>query len=235
MKSPLCFADNVDVMKTTLTGSGTYHGLAMIFSHISSKPFPTDPIQRRKVSKEEILSHSVKIKSMTKSFTKFSKVCLKIIDISEFRTILVDLLRTSFTFLNPGSLTPQISGVMNIVTKCNLYPGKHSIEYLPIIDLPSTNKNSIFTALDFLIDHHRAAKLPGKPVIGFDQPLWKLAMKVKLEMGLDVVLMLGNFRTQISYLGSICNVMANSGLSAALATYEKYNEWKELLSGYKSP
>ena len=161
MKSPLCSADNVDVMKTTLTGSGTYHGLAMIFSHISSKPFPTDPIQRRKVSKEEILSHYVKIKSMTKSFTKFSKVCLKSIDISEFRKILVDLLRTSFTFLNPGSLTPQISGVMNIVTKSNSYPGKHFIEYLPIIDLPSTNKNSIFMALDFLIDHHRAAKLPG--------------------------------------------------------------------------
>ena len=62
MKSPLYFADNVDVMKTTLTGSGTYHGLAMICLHISSKPFPTDPIQRgdskplcqNKINDEEI-------------------------------------------------------------------------------------------------------------------------------------------------------------------------------------
>lgn len=232
MKCPLYSADNVDIMKTTLTGSGTYHGMGMIFSHISSRPFPTDTIRRRKVSSEEILSHSVKLKSMPNSFTEFSKLRLESFDLSQkYLPLPVDLLRTGFTFLNPRSLTPQISGVMNIVTKSNHCPGKHFIEYLPIIDLPSTNKNCMFTALDFIIDHHRAAKLPGKPVIGFDQPLWKLGMEVKLKMALEVVLLLGNFHLQMSFLGSIGYVMANSGLSEALATVYGDEPLKKIMNG----
>ena len=120
MKSPLCSADNVDVMKTMLTGSGTYHGLAMIFSHISSKPFPTDPIQRRKVSN----------KINDEEFYEVQQSLFK-----EYWHIWVSKntgwpLENKFhVFKSWISDSTDISTVMNIVTKSNSYPGKHFIIY----------------------------------------------------------------------------------------------------------
>ena len=99
----------------------------------------------------------------------------------------IDYLRMSHALLNPQSLQPQTAGVMNIITKSNDIPGRHSIEFLPIIDLASTKINCMVTTLDFIIGHHQQLKLPGKPIIGFNQPLLQLAMIVKQQMGLDMV------------------------------------------------
>ena len=61
--SPLYSGDNVDVNKITLVGTGTFHGMAIIFSHISKSPLLSQSISRRKVSKDEILKKSISIKT----------------------------------------------------------------------------------------------------------------------------------------------------------------------------
>ena len=119
----------------------------------------------------------------------------------------------SYTLLNPQSLQPHTDGVMNIITKSN----NIRLAFLPIIDLASTNINCVVTTLDFIISHHQQLKLPGKPIIGFNQPLWQLAMIVKQQMGLDVVVFWGT-STQCSFLGSMGYVMKTRGLSEALST-----------------
>ena len=89
----------------------------------------------------------------------------------------------------------------------------------------------MYTTLDFIISQHKDLQLPGTPIVGFDQPLWKLGMVVKRNMGLSINLMLGNFHTQGSFLGSMGYVMKNSRLAQAFATVYGEEPVKKFLSG----
>ena len=56
------------------------------------------------------------------------------------------------------------------------------------------------------------------PVVAFDQPLWLKAMEIVSTETVDqslanVIILLGNFHTQMSFLGSIGHIMQSSGLS----------------------
>ena len=61
-------------------------------------------------------------------------------------------------------------------------------------------------------------KLSGKPICTFVLPLWRKAIIVKALMNMDIVILLGNFHLQMSFLGSTGYVMKNSGLQQAFAT-----------------
>ena len=88
---------------------------------------------------------------------------------------------------------------------------KESIDFLPIIDLDPNNETCIYFTLQFVI--REAARL-GIPTscITFDQPLWqKAAGIIKIE-NLNVVCRFTLFHTLMSFMGSIGNMMAGSGL-----------------------
>ena len=71
--APLWSADNVDVQKATLTGSGTFHGTGIILSLISKGSFSANVIRRRKVTKDEILERMVVIKTYPRDKEKTIK------------------------------------------------------------------------------------------------------------------------------------------------------------------
>ena len=55
-------------------------------------------------------------------------------------------------------------------------------------------------------------------MVAFDQPLWLKAMEIVSTEAVDqslanAIILLGNFHTQMSVLGSIGHIMENSGLS----------------------
>ena len=69
------------------------------------------------------------------------------------------------------------------------------------------------------------------PCINFDQPLWQKATgMIKIE-NLIVVCRLGGFHTLMSFMGSIENMMAGSGLKELLEEIYAENTVPPLLSG----
>ena len=126
---------------------------------------------------------------------------------------------------------PQLSGAMRVMTKHDEVPGKHKIEFLGIIDLPSTDMSCVYTTLLFVEAQHKKMKLPGLAVCTFDQPLWQKAMIVKAHMNIHMVIMLGNFHVQMSFLGSIGYVMTNSGLEKAHISIYGEKSVKKIING----
>ena len=82
--------------------------------------------------------------------------------------------------------------------------------------MPSPNKECMLTTLNYIENHHSRMNLPGKPIIGSNQPLFELAMDTREIMKMDVGAVLGNFHTQMSFLGSIGYVLTRSGFGEAL-------------------
>ena len=67
-----------------------------------------------------------------------------------------------------------------------------------------------------------------KPIITFDQPLLFKAMNIK---NLDITVLLGNFHTQLNFLGAIGYVMKNSGIKEVFSTSYAENSVEKMLVG----
>ncbi|GFO48676.1 hypothetical protein PoB_007518100 [Plakobranchus ocellatus] len=99
------------------------------------------------------------------------------------------------------------------------YPGQSTITFLPIIDMQPTNMSCVYSTLHFV--SNLTAKYKVKPVLTFDQPLWWKAQLIVDSEPSDthlrsLILQLGGFHTQMSYLGTIGQLMTGSGLRELL-------------------
>ena len=82
----------------------------------------------------------------------------------------------------------------------------------------------------------QAGKYNVTPVLTFDQPLYWKALTIILSQPTDnalkdVVLRLGGFHMEMSFLGSIGNLMAGSGLQEVLQVVYASNTVNHMLSG----
>ena len=121
------------------------------------------------------------------------------------------LWKTSLLF---GSPRPAWSGMMQFVHHGD-HPGKASVMFLPIIDMNSSDTTCIYSTLACVTEHARRHDVA--PIITFDQPLWWKALMIIRSEPLDsdlrrIVLRLGGFHMEMSFLGCIGHVMASSGL-----------------------
>ena len=69
------------------------------------------------------------------------------------------------------------------------------------------------------------------PAITFDQPLWLKAINIVNHYKLNIVCRLGAFHIQMSFMGSIGNLMAGSGLSDVMECVYGPNTVKHITSG----
>ncbi len=74
------------------------------------------------------------------------------------------------------------------------------------------------------------------PIVTFDQPLWWKALMIIVSEPdrsgqRNIVLRLGGFHTEMSFLGSIGHLMAGSGLQAVLELFYASNTVVHMLSG----
>jgi len=88
-----------------------------------------------------------------------------------------------------------------------------------MINMSSSNPICIFTTLEFASEHARRHSVT--PIVTLDQPLqWKTLMIIMPEpLGSDlskIVLCLGGFHTEMSFLGCIGSLMAGPGLKVIL-------------------
>ena len=125
---------------------------------------------------------------------------------------------------------------MRIAHDKQTHPGKADISFLPMIDKQPTDNDMscIFTTLEFISNECRRQMIT--PVVTFDQPLWMKAMKIIESEGDDsplskIVLLLGNCHAQMSFLGTIGYLMANSGLNEAFETCYAENSVVHMLRG----
>jgi len=78
-----------------------------------------------------------------------------------------------------------------------------AISFLPMIDLNPSDINCVYSTLSFVQDI--ANRYSVTPVLTFDQPLFaKATLITQSEKSMSsIVLRLGDFHTQMSFLGSI--------------------------------
>ena len=112
------------------------------------------------------------------------------------------------------------------------HPGKASIMLLPMIDMNSSDITCIYSTLKFISDHAHQHSVT--PIITFDQPR-KAQMIINSEpVGSDlkrIVLRLGGFHTEMSFLGCIGHIMVSSGLQELLELFYAPNAVLHMLSG----
>ena len=112
--------------------------------------------------------------------------------------------------------------------------GQSSIVFLPMIDMNPSDMSCIYSTLKFV--SNEASRINACPVITFDQPLyWKATHIVVNEKEnsdiKNIVVRLGGFHTEMSFLGSIGRLMKNSGLHELLETVYASNTVDNMLSG----
>eukprot|EP00745_Piridium_sociabile_P028799 TRINITY_DN4651_c0_g1_i2.p1 TRINITY_DN4651_c0_g1~~TRINITY_DN4651_c0_g1_i2.p1 ORF type:complete len:839 (-),score=172.35 TRINITY_DN4651_c0_g1_i2:728-3244(-) len=115
-----------------------------------------------------------------------------------------------------------------------VHPGKSEVFFLPMIDMSPSDVTCIYSTLVFICS--QARKYAVTPVVTFDQPLYMKAQAITNSEGPDsairsVVLQLGNFHTQMSFLGTIGHVMNGSGLQEALECVYAPNAVPYIMSG----
>ena len=98
----------------------------------------------------------------------------------------------------------------------------------------SSNTTCIFSTLKFISEHAIHHKVT--PIITFDQPPWWKALMVIESEPADsdlrqVVLRLGSFHTEMSFIGSIGHLIAESGLKELLELIYAPNAVEHILTG----
>ncbi|CAG2195214.1 unnamed protein product [Mytilus edulis] len=114
------------------------------------------------------------------------------------------------------------------------YPGQSNITFLPMIDINPSDESCIYTTLHFVCKEAKQNKCT--PILTFDQPLyWKAMMIVQNEPTTSslksLVLKLGGFHAEMSFVGSIGYLMSGSGLMNIFETVYASTAVSHMLSG----
>ena len=225
-------ADNVDHNIRTLNGNDTFHGMGIIAA-VTPGTTQSQLVPRRQVNTEDI-SKAGCIQIQHQGLAN-QEIEIKYNDIVIQKaldpTANLDILwKTSLLF---GFFRPAWSGMMHYVHRGN-HPGQSSVTFLPMIDMSSSDPTCIFSTLKFVTEHARKHNVT--PIITFDQPLWWKALTIIMSEPLgsdlrEIVLRLGGFHIEMSFLGCIGNLMAGSGLKELLKMIYAPNAVEHILTG----
>ena len=226
-------ADNVDHNTATLDGNETFHGMGMIAA-ITPGTKKSNQILRTKVTPRNMAA----IGRVPIQFHKENSISMIMITYEKLNTFTAQdstaqqdiLWKTSLMF---GSPRPAWSGLMQLVHHGS-YPGKSSVLFLPMINMNPSDITCVYSTLKFIEDH--AHRHDVTPIVTFDQPLWWKALMIIVSepdgSGLrNIVLRLGGFTTEMSFLGSIGHLMAGSGLQDVLESFYASNTVVHMVSG----
>ena len=226
-------ADNVDHNIRTLDGHNTFHGMGMIAT-VTPGTCSSRTIPRVSVSAEDIAEvGQVNIEHFRSEcdglrFLHYEK--LEEHDVDD-TTSNADLLWS--ISLSLRSSRPAWAGMMQLIHTGD-HPGKSSIFFLPMIDMNPSDITCLYSTLLYVSSH--AKRYGVTPILTFDQPLWWKAITIQESAPRDseirsIVLRLGGFHTEMSYLGAIGHLMAGTGLQELLECIYASNTVSHILSG----
>lgn len=129
---------------------------------------------------------------------------------------------------------PLWSGCMQMLQSHIPHPGKSSEVFLPIIDLTPSDPTCVRSTLEYISDHARRHGLTS--VITFDQQLWWIAYMIIESQPAEsplhqIILVLGGFHIEMSYLGTIGSLMAGSGLKELISQVYAEGSVDQMLTG----
>ena len=226
-------ADNVNHNICTLDGHNTFHGMGMIAT-VTPGTYSNRTIPRITVSAEDIAAVvHVDIKHFVSEFDGLQAKCygeLHEHDVEDL-TANVDLLwNISLSLHSPR---PAWAGLMQMVHKGD-HPGQTSVSFLPMIDMNPSDMTCVYSTMLYVSSHARRYGVT--PILTFDQPLWWNALTIQESTPENseirsIVLWLGGFHTEMSFLGSIGHIMAGSGLQELLECIYASNAVGHMMSG----
>ena len=223
-------ADNVDHNVRTLDGNDTFHGMGMIAT-VTPGTKTSSPILRMKVTISDIEKVGrIPIQyHREESFGMNAVIYQKLHDmkVQDPKALLDILWKTSIMF---GSPRPMWSGMMQLVHHGS-HPGKSSVMFLPMIDMNPSDVTCVYSTLRYISEHARR-----HDVTPIDQPLWWKALMIMVTEPIgsdlnDIVLQLGGFHAEMSFLGAIGHLMAGSGLQELLELIYASNAVVHMFSG----
>lgn len=225
--------DNVDHNIRTIDGENTFHGMGII-SIITPGPTLTHTVPRTQVSRNQIASVGA-IQIMYYRYDNKALADLRYKDVplvlSEDPTANLDVLWQTSLLFSPTRAA--WSGLMQCVHISD-HPGKSSVLFLPMIDMSSSDPSCIYSTLSYVA--HHAARYNMKPIITFDQPLWWKALSIIQSQPVGspvrkIVLRLGTFHMEMSFLGTIGHLMSGSGLGEILELLYASHAVQHMMSG----
>ena len=215
-------ADNVDHNIRTLDGHNTYHGMGIIGCSTPGTSvnvnIPRINVQLKDLSEiGKINLRYYKVPEHEFSSLQFKELSATGEEIE--KTFKLDLLSKVIWPLRTSR--PSWSGFMQLYHNHGDYPGKSTIGFMPMIDMNPSDLSCINSTLHFVCE--QSVKYNVAPVVTFDQPLfWKATTIINGSPGTSplrkIVLCLGGFHTEMSFLGSIGHLMMGSGLQDLLET-----------------
>lgn len=131
---------------------------------------------------------------------------------------------------------PGWNGYLQQLTKNNQNFSTSQVIFLPFIDHPASNLDTIYTTLHSAINIAKSHQQK-TCIITFDQPLYSKAreMVAASDANSDLsktVVKLGGFHMLMSFLGCIGHVMDGSGLKEALSKIYATNSVDKMLNGH---
>lgn len=230
-------SDNVDHNLCTIDGNGTFHGMGTIAITTPGTDMPIS-IPRLNISADEVTAlGKINIKYYIKP-TEGLSCETNFLPLPQYSSSTIsqsplDLLYKIIWPMRPKR--PLWSGFMQMYsTSVSDYPTKATVTFMPMIDLSPSDLSCIYSTLYFVCD--QAQRYGVTPVITFDQPLFqKACMIVDQELPESplkkLVIRLGGFHTEMSFLGCIGRLMSGSGLEEVFSTVYAQNAVGHMMTG----
>ncbi|KAK6186089.1 hypothetical protein SNE40_008194 [Patella caerulea] len=225
-------ADNVDHNIRTLDGHNTFHGMGIIAT-VTPGLSEESKLERLTVSPDLLLASgriNIKFYKSSKEQPSLKFKCLihkPVVDKTDNLELMLKVIRPI------KSTCPVWSGFMQTV-QSGSFPGQSSINFLPMIDLNPGDLSCIYSTLHYVCEQAERHQIT--PIVTFDQPLyWKASIIIEREKEdsplKNIVLRLGGFHLQMSFLGSVGHLMQSSGLQDAMETVYATNAVQHMFSG----
>lgn len=226
-------ADNVDHNIRTIDGANTFHGMGIIAT-VTPSTVLARAVPRRDVKPNQIsAAGAIQIQYYRLDYKALADVRYHALPMFEIGdpTANLDVLWQSSLLFSPTRTA--WSGLMQSI-HIKGHPGKSSVLFLPMIDMSSSDPSCIYSTLAFVA--HHAQRYNFKPIVTFDQPLWWKALSVIQSQPngspvRNVILRLGTFHMEMSFLGTIGHLMSGSGLADILELVYAPQAIQHILSG----
>jgi len=227
-------ADNIDHDTRTMDGSGTVHVMGQMATFTPAIK-ASRTIKREKVTMEDLkkIGH---VKIVPQDSPKPSLKNMVFTKLGPFSrdemSGTVDILWEMSLFC--PSPKPLWSGCMQMLHTDLPNPGKSSEIFLPVVNLTPSDPTCVRSTLEYMADHAKRHHIT--PIVTFDQQLWWIANMIIESQPhnsplREIILVLGGFHTEMSFLGTIGYLMAGSGLKEAMQQVYADGSVESMLSG----
>ena len=204
-------------------------------SHQGSKSVMVYHDKKNKNKKKRPTWNLTKIDIIDYRFSKHVNRCLEFLPVPYTSNVCdrkVDIFwEMSFCF---HKSTPSWQGMMHLLHQECKYPGKSSVQFLPMIDMNPGDKTCILSTLDYQCSLSSKHNMP--TIITFDQPLfWKASEIVNAVTDdspiRDVIQLLGTFHNFMNVLGAVGTLMDGTGLKEIMETVYGESAIIHMMSG----